>query len=199
MSTHETLAELFYLFSIARHCPDDTVRRECERIASTLPVHVIPPDADDSNVYLKRYGVADLGDGGHVYLHHVMRGDGAIELHSHPWPARAMILAGGYREERRFQLAHDSTRYRVGVDNYYPGDTNFINASTFHRIDLFGDVSAWTILITGPKIARVEGEPSWSFWDRNTGLTTGYRDFLAAKGIDAVSTPHNLATGVRAV
>ena len=59
-------------------------------------------------------------------------------------------------------------------------------------------MSAWTILITGPKIVRVEGEPSWSFWDRDTGLTTGYRDFLAAKGIDAVSTPQNLATGERA-
>lgn len=195
MPTHETLASLFHLFSIAKHCLDDSVRRECERIASTLPVHVIPPDTDD--VYLKRYGVADLGDGGHVYLHHILRSDAERRAcHSHPWSARAMILAGGYEEERRASSL--VAGYHVKRNAYYPGDINVIEPDTFHRIDLFGDVSAWTILITSPKIARAEGEPSWSFWDRDTGLTTGYRDFLAARGIDAVSTPQNLATGDRA-
>ena len=43
------------------------------------------------------------------------------------------------------------------------------------------------------KVVRADGEASWSFWDRDTGITTGYRDFLAAKGLAAVSTPQTSA------
>ena len=193
--SHVTMATLFRLFEGTRyrHSNGDSVRNACEDLALHLPCHTIL--GADGTPYLKRYGVADMGDGGHVYLHHIMRPDQSVELHNHPWGARALILAGGYREERRVSDLVSPTGYRIELADYEPGDTNTISPDTFHRIDSMVASSTWTILITGPKASRAIGEPSWSFWDRATGVQTGYKEFLAAKGLEGNSTPQNLATG----
>lgn len=185
------LAKLFSIFDRCARLPT-TSRRDCEELAAQLPCHPIPPEGQ-GDPYIRRYGVADLGDGCHVYLHHILRSDAETRhLHSHPWPARAFVLVGGYEEDRRYAVERARTGFDVTRAIYRPGDVNVIEADTFHRIDLLAE-SAWTILITGPKIARAKDEPSWLFWNRDTGATTDYREFIAAKGYEAVSTPQDLA------
>lgn len=188
------LATLFSIYDRCSRLPS-TTRKACEELAAQLPCHMIPPEGK-GETYIRRYGVADLVDGSHVYLQNILRSDEDPELHSHPAPARALILVEGYSEERRLRVAGTSTGYEVVRAVYRAGDVNILDPDTFHRLDLIED-SAWTIFIMGPKAIRTAGEASWSFWNRNTGATTGYRDFIAAKGYEAVSTPQGLATGSR--
>lgn len=103
-----------------------------------------------------------------VLLHHFFRGDHDGELHSHPWRwAVAIVLAGGYTEERR---VGDS----VIVRRCGPGTINVIHADDYHRVDLLG-AESWSIFITGPKVA------DWYFWCRNRLARAPWRPFLAWK------------------
>jgi hypothetical protein len=123
-------------------------------------------------------------DGIGVYLHRVHRSDDELALHNHPWMwARAIILHGGYLEERR-------TRWDI-VRGYRrrPGDVVELDAGTFHRVQLAkcgcrvcvsvpeaerADVESWSLFVCGPKHGR-----SWGFWDRDTGVFLPWREFIA--------------------
>lgn len=108
-----------------------------------------------------------------VLLHRFHRGDHDGELHSHPWRwAVAIVLAGGYVEERR-------VGDRVVSRWCGPGTVNVIRAEDFHRVDLIGTES-WSIFITGPKVA------SWFFWCRRRLARAPWRAFLAWKQDGAV-------------
>jgi hypothetical protein len=91
------------------------------------------------------------------------------ELHSHPFEwSVALILAGGYREERRDDALSSPS---VRTKNVKPWTLNFIRHDTFHRVDLLED-DAWSLFLVGPKTK------SWGFWDRVTGQYTEWREFL---------------------
>jgi hypothetical protein len=112
----------------------------------------------------KREAIFPKGLG--IYLHRFHQSDASGALHNHPWKwAYALILAGGYWEERRFD--ND-----VRTVARLPGDLVRISEENFHRVDLVEDDS-WSLFIAGPK-----GE-SWGFWDRYTHQTTPWREFLA--------------------
>lgn len=103
-----------------------------------------------------------------VLLHRFFRGDHDGELHSHPWRwAVAIVLAGGYVEERR-------VGDRVVTRRCGPGTINVIRAEDFHRVDLIGEES-WSLFITGPKVA------DWFFWCRERFERAQWRAFLAWK------------------
>lgn len=103
-----------------------------------------------------------------VYLHKFHRGDDDRELHSHPWQwALSLILSGGYVEERR---DGDSVVTRV----LKPGQWNVLRSGDYHRVDLLDDES-WSLFVVGPKFA------SWSFWNRMTGETIPWREFITRK------------------
>jgi hypothetical protein len=53
-----------------------------------------------------------------VYVHRFLADDQDDELHNHPWEATSLILAGGYREERR---ADSSSGYRIVEQSFTPG------------------------------------------------------------------------------
>lgn len=138
------------------------------QFAETLPKRTID---HEEGPYLSRYTLAELPDGGHLYLHFFHRSDIDLDLHNHPWPGRSLILTGGYREERR---EGDRVVERV----YRRGDVNILDADTFHRVDLLTpDLGCWTLFMTGPK------EQSWGFWDRTTGAYTGWREAIALRGL----------------
>jgi hypothetical protein len=141
-------------------------------------------------------------DGASVYLHKIHRSDTELELHNHPWRwARALILAGGYFEERRDR--HDTVRgWRRR-----PGDVVTIDADTYHRVVLspcdackatgalrkqvktvegFAPwvepcpvckgsrcAPSWSLFVCGPKHGA-----SWRFWNRETGESWPWRDFI---------------------
>jgi len=139
-----------------------------DRIASQPPTFTI--FGRDGKPYMSRYRVIDLGkERGRVYLNHFHRGDEDRELHNHPWHGVSLILAGGYREERR------EGRIVVARD-YKPGDVNVICPDTFHRVDLL-EADCWTLFATGPVVQ------SWGFWSRVTGDFTPWREFVRSKGL----------------
>jgi hypothetical protein len=135
---------------------------------SGYPKRTIP---GEEGPYLTRYTLAELPDGGHLYLHFFHRGDADLELHNHPWPGRSLILTGGYREERR---EGDAVVERV----YRRGDVSVLEPDTFHRVDLLTpETGCWTLFLTGAR------EQSWGFWDRVTGVFTPWREAIARRGL----------------
>jgi hypothetical protein len=131
-----------------------------------------PKMADGSSPYdlygnPKRAAVfPDYGFG--LYVHKFHRSDNDRALHSHPWLwALSFVIAGGYLEERRMVR-------RVINRTVAPLSINFISGNDFHRVDLL-EKDAWTLFLVGPRAA------SWSFWNRDTGEETPWREFLAQK------------------
>lgn len=109
-----------------------------------------------------------------VYLHRFFRSDHDGELHSHPWKwSIAIVLAGGYIEERR--VGDDVVSIRRG-----PGSINLIRSNDFHRVDLIG-AESWSLFIAGPKSG------SWFFWCRERLARAPWRAFLAWKQEGAAS------------
>ncbi len=179
-----TIARLFSIAFQVQMVPGAiSPRRLLAEISADMPCHTIT--GGDGSTYLRRYGVATLPTGGHVYLHQFVRSDVDRELHSHPWSAHCYILAGGYSEERRTSSGH------IERHAYAPGMVNVIEPDTFHRVDLLSD-DAWSLCITGPKVARADGEASWSFWDRDTGKLTPWREFVTRLGLVPTPTPPGL-------
>ena len=146
----------------------DEIRERLDVLARTLPCR--PIRGADGSVYLYRFTLAALTEGGgYIYLHRFMRSDEDEELHNHPWSGTSLILAGGYREERRaghVVMARECRR----------GDVNPIEPDTFHRVDLLEE-DCWTLFVVGPVVQ------SWGFWHRSTGVFTKWREFIAAKGL----------------
>jgi hypothetical protein len=165
------------------------IRAAIKTIASLLPAPRVIYDRDGQTPYLSRYYLIgrpthpsgepfdqfgnpkpgiELKDGLNVYLHRFHRSDDDLELHNHPWAwAFSLILAGGYREERRWGNA-------VVTQVFKPGSLNIVHHDTFHRIELL-DGDSWSLFVAGPKAN------SWGFWNRDTGTFTPWREFLARK------------------
>lgn len=138
------------------------IRTILEHLASYLPYRDIT--GPDESLYLRKYLLLGRSGGMRIHLHHFLRGDAALELHSHPWRlAVSLILAGGYVEERR---VIDAVVGRV----LKPWSLNIIRASTFHRVDLL-EHDCWTLFVSGPVVQ------TWGFWDRDTGVLTPWRLF----------------------
>jgi hypothetical protein len=133
----------------------DTIRRWCERLASTAFMQSIRPNGQP---YLDRYFLAGWNpirkrSGPAVFLHHFVGSDPAVAVHSHPWGwSSSLILVGGYREER-CRGAGDERDVRC----YVPGDVNVLRPDDRHRIDLIGD-DCWTLFLAG------DLDKAWSFY-----------------------------------
>lgn len=159
--------------------------------AATLPRPATNPDLYGLNgLYLSRWVIHDFPeDRSQLRLHHIVRPDEDEELHDHPWgdkrcrqastdhpwprASAALILFGGYEEERR---QGNAKNWRIVRRRYMPGDLNVLYSDDFHRIDrLFNDLGSWSIFWTGPKTK------SWQFWNRITNIYTPWRAFNDAK------------------
>lgn len=110
--------------------------------------------------YLERYFLG-IVDGVTFYLHRFVAADVDEETHDHPWPAAAVCLHGGYREEVvdqvDFQKGGICTRSRWIV----AGDTNHLAdgglmRGTFHRI-CEALPETWTLFAHGAR------QSSWGF------------------------------------
>jgi hypothetical protein len=115
-----------------------------------------------------RPGYRSKSDGVGLAVHQFHRGDLDPELHSHPWRwSVSLVIAGGYREERRIGRR---TVWRVVP----PLSLNWISGDDYHRVELL-EKDAWTIFLTGPKAS------SWGFWSQASGEVIGWREFFARK------------------
>lgn len=157
------------------------VRRLIERLEPHLPRPRVIYDRAGESPYLSRYYLTakppQTGATGQtkrdverrppieIYLHRFHRGDDGAELHNHPWAwSFSLILAGGYREERRIGS-------RVVSRIVRPLTLNFIGHDDFHRVDLLED-DAWSLFVAGPKVS------SWAFWNRETRETIPWREHI---------------------
>jgi hypothetical protein len=122
-----------------------------------------------------------------VFVHRFHRSDDDVALHNHPWRwAISLILAGGYREERRTingtSVEISDAIGEIEVNSYEPGNINVLTSETFHRVDLYEE-EAWSLFVTGPKFS------SWGFWDRATGEFVPWRAFIARLRGDGWDAP----------
>lgn len=116
-----------------------------------------------------------------VYLHCFLRSDADRELHSHPWSwSLAVLLAGGYEEQRRGVTIDPSTgRRRVSNRRRrafpFAGCINVLRADDYHRVQLLlgpdgTEQRCWTLFIAGPRVQQ------WGFWDSVTGAVRPAND-----------------------
>jgi hypothetical protein len=166
-----------------------TGRRLAVKLASVLPEPRVIMDRDGKTPYLSRYyvfggprGQDSFDEHGdplpttiwrklpfNIYLHKFHRGDDDEALHNHPWRwSFAIILAGGYVEQRRVGLRKMIWRHVL------PGSINIIRGDDYHRVELI-EKDAWSIFVAGPRVT------SWNFWDASTGETVPWREFIDRK------------------
>lgn len=118
------------------------IARLLARFANRLPHKLY----GDESPYLLRaavFGKLTAGSRVNGYLHHFFRGDSDEAHHSHPWWCFAIVLSGGYLEER-VELSTGEKRRRW----LRRGSVNFLRASTFHRL-VAVEPRTWTLAICG--------------------------------------------------
>lgn len=116
------------------------------------PARATIPTRDEApKIY--RYYLLGTGKTWGVFLHHFVAADAAGEMHDHPWRwGVAVVLAGGYREER---LGRSGA---VAARRLRAGSFNLIRGTDFHRVEP-DQGGAWTLFLHSPVAKR------WSFLD----------------------------------
>ena len=84
-----------------------------------------------------------------VFLHKFLKSD-PDDVHDHPWPYATLILKGGYYE---WVPEFDKTGRKCGEVRHWrgPGHIRYSPATSYHRIELNPDVTAWTLFMPGAK------------------------------------------------
>lgn len=104
------------------------IRRVLHRLSGRLPVRIIRVQ---NAPYLERYLLAELPEGGCLYLHRFLSSDPDRGYHNHPWRSLSLILAGGYIEHRWISGGDVAVRMA-------PGGVNRITPERYHRVELLG-------------------------------------------------------------
>lgn len=172
--------------TLGRWLAGEAVRLGLRALVRVLPAPIVYSRKQE-NPYLSRWILVGSGKGARglfprsrlkVCLHRIHRSDAEKELHSHPWRvAVSIILAGGYREERRqpagISIDEGATwYYLVDERTLTAGSVNVIDGDDFHRLEVLED-DAWSLFI-----AWDDCKP-WAFWNRETGEVIDSRDFFA--------------------
>ena len=111
-------------------------------------------DRECSEPYLERYYVF-LKDRKwfpfNVFIHKFLKSD-PDDVHDHPWPYATLILKGGYYEW--VPTFNPYTNEKVGETRYWrgPGHFRICKPTSYHRIELDPNVTAWTLFMPGPQV-----------------------------------------------
>lgn len=94
-----------------------------------------------------------------VFLHKFLKSD-PDDVHDHPWPYTTIILRGGYWE---WIPIFDSVGRKTGEIQHWRGPGHFrtCSATSYHRIELDPNITAWTLFMPGPK------QREWGFLVKN--------------------------------
>ncbi len=118
---------------------------------------------------LHRHYLIGTGKTFGVFVHHFVGSDEPAIFHDHPWTwAIALVLRGGYTEERRDRTGAEVARRWLG-----PGRVNLLLPGVFHRVELRDGRPAWTLFIHARKTRR------WGFLDAVTGAFELWRPRVA--------------------
>lgn len=113
-------------------------------------------------LYLRRLIVVQVPRVGSLMVHWIVRPDPQREPHDHPVAFRAMIVRGGYTEERWIlpgcanasccrALAVFPDDFEVERRHYGPGNVNRMRAADIHRI-VAARPDTVTLVFAGPKV-----------------------------------------------
>ena len=94
-----------------------------------------------------------------VFIHKFHKSD-PDDVHDHPWPYATLILAGGYYE---YVPEFNSKGEMIAEIKHWrkPGHFRTCSASSYHRIELDPNVTAWTMFMPGPQ------KREWGFLVKN--------------------------------
>lgn len=94
-----------------------------------------------------------------VFLHKFLKSD-PDDVHDHPWPYATLILKGGYWE---WLPQFDSQGLKIGEIAKWrgPGSFRICKATSYHRIELDPNITAWTLFMPGPQ------RREWGFLVKN--------------------------------
>ena len=124
--------------------------------------HRVIMDRQRDEPYLERYYVF-LKDRTwfpfNIFVHKFLKSD-PDHLHDHPWPYFTLILKGGYYEWVPY-YDKDSDKMTEICKWRGPGHFRVCKATSYHRIDLNPEITAWTLFIPGPQ------KREWGFMVRN--------------------------------
>ena len=130
-------------------------------------------DRQNDEPYLERYYLF-LKDRNrfpfNVFLHKFLKSD-PDDVHDHPWPYATLILKGGYYE---WTPVFDASGKKIAEKCAWrgPGHFRMCRATSYHRIELDPNVTAWTLFMPGPQ------KREWGFlvknkWIHNEQYLTG--------------------------
>lgn len=119
---------------------------------------------------------AFLGEVGpwRLYLHHYKRSDPDTGVHDHPAWNVAMVLAGGYIEQRFVGLSQDGIMFKY--KRVRPGMINVVDHHCFHRLIVPTDVrtgtqqTSWSLFLVNYQKAKGK---RWGFLREGTDLADG--------------------------
>ena len=168
---------------------ENIVEKACRRAAKLAPAFRLITRGDNEP-YLERYYYfrrdwtqawfknrgwqtpAMLARISSVCLHHFLKGDDEEELHNHPCKkSYALILTGGYHEERRQGNGVVSRILR-------PGSLNVIRDTDFHKVELLDKKrGVWTLFITLDR----NPDERWGFWHPATGRYLDWKDHVSLR------------------
>ena len=124
------------------------IKKLLYRISADLPCRLIDIDG---NPYLERYYLGKIF-GITFYLHRFVSADTERNVHDHPWGrAAALVLAGGYKEERLKYFDLKDGGWTSKNRNIHWLKLNVIDGACFHRI---GDAKpeTYTLFMHGPRV-----------------------------------------------
>ena len=109
-------------------------------------------DRQANEPYLERYYIF-LKDRKYfpfnVFIHKFLKSD-PDDVHDHPWPYATLILKGGYWEYTPYFNSEGVMTAEMGRWRG-PGHFRVCSASSYHRIELDPNVTAWTMFMPGPQ------------------------------------------------
>lgn len=118
------------------------------RLTGHLPCRLIKLDGDP---YLERYYVGQLF-GVTFYLHRFVSSDSERHVHNHPWGwGRALVLAGGYLEERVQDLCPAAGPSGCVTETKPVRWWNRVDGNDFHRI-VEAEPETWTLFMHGERL-----------------------------------------------
>jgi len=109
-------------------------------------------DREENEPYLERYYVF-LKDRKafpfNIFIHKFLKSD-PDDVHDHPWPYATLILRGGYYE---WVPEFNSLGEKIGEIRHWrgPGHFRICRPTSYHRIELDPNVTAWTCFMPGPQ------------------------------------------------
>jgi hypothetical protein len=147
-----------------------------------VPYRDIVKEEDGKPVlYLRRFFLrrsvkgSQTGDEGGLFLHVIHQSDNDRDPHDHPWDFKSFILVGGYDDEQWEWFTNFQgwgARVFEGYERVKPLTKVERKAEHIHRVRLYGERTAWTLVWTGAK-RRSWGfvtKDGWVHWRTYLGL-----------------------------